>query len=181
VARDPNLILFTGVMSYPPNITAAEFLARRVMPRVRAVRPCARLAIVGRAPAESVRALDGLNGTDVIGEVPDMTTWLNRGRVYACPMLSGTGIKNKLLEALSTGVPAVVNPRALGGLSVTPGHELLVGEDQDELASHIVKVLADDNAAKALSRAGRDYVLANHSWKAVGRAYEQVYAEALES
>ena len=181
VARDPNLILFTGVMSYPPNITAAEFLARRVMPRVHAVRPCARLAIVGRAPAESVRALGSLNRIDVVGEVPDMTTWLNRGRVYACPMLSGTGIKNKLLEALSTGLPAVVTPRALGGLAVTPGHHLLVGDNEDELASHLVHVLADDNAAQALSRAGREYVSANHSWEAVGRAYEQVYAEALES
>jgi polysaccharide biosynthesis protein PslH len=181
VARDPNLILFTGVMSYAPNITAAEFLARRVMPRVRAVRPCARLAIVGRAPVESVRALGSLNGTDVVGEVPDMTTWLNRGRVYACPMLSGTGIKNKLLEALSTGLPAVATPRALGGLGVTPGHHLLVGDNEDELASHLVHVLADDNAAHALSRAGREYVSANHSWEAVAKAYEQVYAEALES
>jgi glycosyltransferase involved in cell wall biosynthesis len=181
VARDPNLVLFTGVMSYAPNITAAEFLARRVMPRVRAVRPGARLAIVGRAPAENVRALGSLDGIDVVGEVPDMTTWLNRGRVYACPMLSGTGIKNKLLEALSTGLPAVATPRALGGLAVTPGRHLLVGDNEDELASHVVHVLTDDNAAHALSRAARAYVSANHSWEAVSRAYEQVYAEALES
>lgn len=180
VARDPNLVLFTGVMSYAPNITAADFLARRVMPKVRAARPGARLAIVGREPADSVRALASLDGIDVVGEVPDMTTWLNSGRVYACPMLTGSGIKNKLLEALATGLPSVVTPRALAGLAVTPGRHLLVGENEDQLAAQLVHVLADDETAQALSRAGREYVSANHTWEAVGRAYERVYAEALQ-
>jgi polysaccharide biosynthesis protein PslH len=178
-ARDPNLVLFTGVMSYAPNVTAATFLARRIMPMVRRAHPSARLAIVGRAPAESVRALAGLDGIDVVGEVPDMGAWLNRGRVYACPMLTGSGIKNKLLEALATGLPAVVTSRALAGLAVTPGRDLLVGNDEDELGAHLVHVLADDEAAEALGRAGREYVTMHHSWEAVGRAYERLYAELL--
>jgi glycosyltransferase involved in cell wall biosynthesis len=177
--RDPNLVLFTGVMSYAPNVTAATFLARRVMPLVRAVRPDARLAIVGRAPADRVRALADLDGVDVVGEVPDMTAWLTRGRAYACPMLTGHGIKNKLLEALASGLPSVATPRALTGLTVTPGRHVLVGNDEEELAAHLVHMLANDGAAEALARAGREYATANHSWEAVGRAYERVYAEVL--
>jgi glycosyltransferase involved in cell wall biosynthesis len=177
--RDPDLILFTGVMSYAPNITAADFLARRVMPIVRAARPRARLGIVGRAPAESVLALAELDGIDVVGEVADMATWLSRGRAYACPMLTGSGIKNKLLEALANGLPSVVTPRALAGLSVTPGRHVLVGDDEEQLAAHLVRVLDDDATAEELARAGREYVAAHHSWDAVGRAYERVYAEVL--
>jgi glycosyltransferase involved in cell wall biosynthesis len=178
--RDPNLILFTGVMSYAPNVTAAVFLARRVMPIVRRARPRARLAIVGRAPAESVRALAELDGIDVVGEVADMATWLSCGRVYACPMLTGSGIKNKLLEALANGLPSVVTPRALAGLAVTPGRQVLVGDDEEQLAAHLVHVLANDGAAEALGGAAREYVTTNHSWEAVGRSYERMYAEVLE-
>ncbi|HVD09152.1 MAG TPA: glycosyltransferase, partial [Gaiellaceae bacterium] len=104
--RDPDRIVFTGVMSYAPNVSAAELLAKRVYPRVRAARPSARLAIVGRSPAPRVSALAG-PGVEVTGEVPDIRPWLTSSRVYACPMVSGTGIKNKLLEAMASGLPCV--------------------------------------------------------------------------
>jgi glycosyltransferase involved in cell wall biosynthesis len=114
-AEDKARIVFTGVMRYPPNVSGAEFLARNVMPRVRAAWPGARLCIVGRDPAERVRALALADEVDVVGEVPDLGPWLATSRVYACPMVSGTGIKNKLLEAMSCGLPCVVTPLALQG------------------------------------------------------------------
>jgi glycosyltransferase involved in cell wall biosynthesis len=180
VAREASLILFTGVMSYAPNILAAEFLARRVLPLVRARRPEARLAIVGRAPAPRVQALAALEGVDVIGEVPDLRPWLRRSRVYACPMLSGTGIKNKLLEAMASELACVVTPLALQGLEVTPGVEMLVGETEEEVAERLLEVLRDDESAERLGRAARDYVRAQHDWHSVALAYERVYREVLE-
>jgi polysaccharide biosynthesis protein PslH len=173
--RDPNRVLFTGVMSYAPNVTAAEFLARQVFPLVRRAVSSARLTIVGRAPTARVRALAGVDGVEVTGEVPRMTPWLSGSRVYACPMLSGTGIKNKLLEALASGLPCVVTPLALQGLTVVPGRHVLVGSDEHELASHLVHLLMDDDAAQALGEAGRDYVVSHHSWEAVGRSFGRLY------
>jgi glycosyltransferase involved in cell wall biosynthesis len=110
-----------------------------------------------------------------------MATWLSRARAYACPMRSGSGIKNKLLEALANGLPSVVTPRALAGLDVTAGRHLLVGEDEEQLAAHLARVLADDALAGRLSRAGREYVEQHHSWAAVGSAYEDVYEQALSA
>ena len=129
--RDRALILFTGVMSYAPNATASEFLARRVLPRVGQAIPAARLALVGRNPGPKVRALGSLPGVEVVGEVPEMRPWLSRAGAYACPMLSGTGIKNKLLEAMANGLPCVATPLALQGLSVTREKEVLVGASED--------------------------------------------------
>jgi glycosyltransferase involved in cell wall biosynthesis len=180
VTREQGLVLFTGVMSYAPNILAAEFLARQVFPLVRARRPEARLAIVGRAPAERVQALAAVDGVDVIGEVPDLRPWLRRSRSYACPMLSGTGIKNKLLEAMASELACVVTPLALQGLDVTPGVELLVGETEHELAERLVEVLEDDETALRLGSAARDYVCRRHDWHAVALGYERVYREVLE-
>jgi glycosyltransferase involved in cell wall biosynthesis len=175
VERDERRIVFTGVMSYAPNVLAAEFLARRVFPLVRTAVPEARLAIVGRKPAPRVAALAGLDGVEVTGEVPDIVPWLAGSRVYACPMISGTGIKNKLLEAMASGAPCVVTPLALQGLTAEPERDVLVGADEQELASQLVRVLTDDGLAGRLGPAGRAYVLANHDWSAVARAYEAVY------
>jgi polysaccharide biosynthesis protein PslH len=148
-----------------------------VMPRVRAEHPCARLAIVGRSPSPAVLALDRLPGVEVVGPVSEMRPWLSRARAYACPMTTGTGIKNKLLEALANGVPTVAAPLALQGLRVEPGRELLVGRDESELATQLAAILADDELAASLSEAGRAYVRRHHDWDAVARAYTAVYRE----
>jgi glycosyltransferase involved in cell wall biosynthesis len=177
--RDPRLVLFTGVLDYPPNVSAADFLARRVMPLVRVAVPDAHLALVGRSPIPSVAALAELEGVEVFRDVPDICEWLSRAGVYICPMVSGTGIKNKLLEAFANGLPCVATPLAVQGMRVTPGRELLVGSDDHQLASHVIKLLRDPSAAEALGRAGRRYVVENHRWEAVGQAYESVYEEVV--
>jgi polysaccharide biosynthesis protein PslH len=177
-ARDPNRIVFTGLMSYAPNVLAAEYLARRIFPRVRATCPDARLVLVGRAPTPRVRALAELDGVAVTGEVPDIRPWLTGSSVYACPMISGTGIKNKLLEAMACGMPCVATPLALQGLRATPERELLVGRTEEELAGTLVRVLGNEELANSLGRRARAYVCAEHDWEAVARAYERVYRAA---
>jgi glycosyltransferase involved in cell wall biosynthesis len=177
-ARDPNRIVFTGLMSYAPNVLAAEYLAQRIFPRVRATCPDATLVLVGRAPAPRVRALAELDGVAVTGEVPDIRPWLTGSSVYACPMISGTGIKNKLLEAMACGMPCVATPLALQGLRATSERELLVGRTEEELAGALVRVLGDEELANSLGRQARAYVCAEHDWEAVARAYEHVYRAA---
>jgi polysaccharide biosynthesis protein PslH len=177
-ARNPNRIVFTGLMSYAPNVLAAEYLARRIFPRVRATYPDARLVLVGRAPAPRVRALAELDGVAVTGEVPDIRPWLTGSSVYACPMISGTGIKNKLLEAMACGMPCVATPLSLQGFRATSERELLVGRTEEELAAALVRVLGDEGLADSLGRRARAYVCAEHDWEAVARAYEHVYRAA---
>src|SRR6266511_2375574 len=176
--RDPNRIVFTGLMSYAPNVLAAEYLARRIFPRVRATCPHAHLVLAGRAPTPRVRALAELDGVAVTGEVPDIRPWLTGSSVYACPMISGTGIKNKLLEAMACGMPCVATPLALQGLRATSERELLVGRTEEELAGALVRVLGDEELANCLGREARAYACTEHDWQAVARAYEQVYRAA---
>jgi glycosyltransferase involved in cell wall biosynthesis len=174
-AADRNRVIFAGVMNTAPNVSAAEFLAQEVMPRVRSLIPCAQLAIVGRAPIRAVRRLAQEPGVEVIGEVDDMRAWLTASRVCACPMVSGTGIKNKVLEAMACGVPCVVTPRALSGLGAIPGRDLLVGESPADLASSIARLLRNERAAQEVGAAGRAYVVTRHDWSDAADAYVQLY------
>jgi len=174
---DPRRIVFTGVMSYAPNVIAAEFLAREVFPRVRRNWPDARLAIVGRAPSPRVRALGDVPGVEVTGEVPDLRPWLRQSRVYACPMTSGTGIKNKLLEAMASGLPCVVTPLALQGLDVANGEQVLVATSAEDLAREVGRILADDDLATRLGAAAREHVRTQHDWDAVARRYVSVWED----
>lgn len=173
--RKPGRIIFTGVMSYAPNVAAAETLAREVLPLVKADHPEAHVVIIGRQPNARVKALDELDGVEVTGEVDAMEPWLSSGSVYVCPMVSGTGIKNKLLEAMANGIACVATPLAVQGMEVRQGEDLLVGASPAELAARVSKLLADRDGARTLGEAARDYVTEHHSWAAVARAYERVY------
>jgi len=181
VAPDPARIVFTGVMSSPGNIVAAEFAAQQVLPLVRKVRPDARLALVGRAPPLRVRALASLDGVEVTGEVPDVRPWLTGSRAFLCPMITGTGIKNKLLEAMAAGLPCVTTALGLGGLDVEDGRELLVADTAASLAAQLVQVLADDGLAARLGQAARAYVRAHHSWMATAGRYERLFEQVRDS
>ena len=177
---DPNRIIFHGAMNYAPNVRCVEFLAREVLPRVRAARPDAHLVIVGRDPAPRVLELEGLDGVHVTGGVEDMRAWLTGSRVWSGPFLDGTGIKTKLLEAMAADLPCVVTPLGHRGLDdVTSGDQLLIGSTEEELAAHLLAVLADDELARKIGRTGGDYVRPRYDWPAVGRAYDRLYEQVL--
>jgi glycosyltransferase involved in cell wall biosynthesis len=179
VVPEEDLVVFTGAMQWAPNAEAAVFLAHRVLPLLRAHRPGARLAVVGRRPAAAVQDLAGIPGVEVTGEVPDVRPWLWRARAYACPMMSGTGIKNKLLEALACGSACVATPLSCQGLRVVPGEDLLVAESPEDFAGELARVLEDDALRDRLAHRGRKSVVAGHDWESIGRAYESVYERAL--
>jgi glycosyltransferase involved in cell wall biosynthesis len=177
---DPNRIVFHGAMNYAPNVRAVEFLAREVLPRVRGQRPEAQLVIVGRDPAPRVLDLEALDGVRVTGEVEDIREWLASSRVWAGPFLDGTGIKTKLLEAMAADLPCVVTPLGHRGLDdVTSGDQLLAASTAEELAAHLLALLADDELARRIGRSGGEYVRPRYDWEAVGRAYDRLYGEVL--
>ena len=177
---DPNRIVFHGAMNYAPNVRAVEFLAREVLPLVRAQRPDAQLVIVGRDPAPRVLDLEALDGVRVTGEVEDMRAWLTSSRVWAGPFLDGTGIKTKLLEAMAADLPCVVTPLGHRGLDdVKSGDQLLAGSTEEELAAHLVAVLADDELARRIGQNGGEYVRPRYDWEAVGRMYDRLYEEVM--
>jgi polysaccharide biosynthesis protein PslH len=175
IAREAGHVVFTGAMHWPPNVAAARFLAERVLPRVRAAHPGARLSIVGRRPRRELVALGRLPGVHVTGAVPDVRPWLQRAAVYACPMVSGTGIKNKLLEALACAAPTVATPLACQGLGVAGGEELLVAPADERFAAAVIGLLSDAALRDRLGAAGRAYVVEHHPWAAVGDRYEALY------
>lgn len=179
--RSDDRLIFHGVMNYAPNEAAAEFLVKSVMPLIRPAYPNVRLSIVGRSPSERVRRLAAYPGVQVTGEVPEMRPWLSRSSVAVCPMINGTGIRNKLLEAMANSLPCVTTPLALQGIDAEPGRHLLVASDALGISEKVIQVLRNQRYAREVGQAGHDYVRRNHNWDTVVESYERIYAEAVSA
>jgi len=169
--HDAPTVIFHGALGYRPNVRAAVRLAERVMPRVRRAEPDARLRLVGRDPAPEVRGLARRALVEVVGEVPDVHAELARASVFACCMESGSGVKNKVLEAMASRTPVVSTPLGLQGIDARAGEEVLVGAGDEELADLVVQVLRDPGLGARIGAGGRRYVEAHHSWSAVAQRY----------
>jgi polysaccharide biosynthesis protein PslH len=162
----PNIV-FTGQMDYAPNVEAADRVARRLMPAIRAAHPNACFHVVGRAPSAEVRALNGINGTRVWGEVPDVRPFLSASDLVAAPLQIARGIQNKVLEAMAMARPVVLSPEAATGIEGADGTHYAVGPSDEALAAQALALLADGSRALAMGAAARRFVCANRSWDAM--------------
>ncbi|MBX2850634.1 MAG: glycosyltransferase, partial [Phycisphaeraceae bacterium] len=160
------VIIFTGVMSYKPNIDAAAWFARQVMPRILAAVPDARFDIVGKSPAREVRALGELPGVRVVGPVEDTAESLRAAAVAVAPMRIAPGVQNKVLEAMACGLPTVCSPAAASGIDAAPGEHLLVGEAAAEVAAQCVRMLLNPNERARIGINARYRVQQRYDWEA---------------
>jgi glycosyltransferase involved in cell wall biosynthesis len=157
-------IAFVGSLTYLPNQQAAWRLIRQIMPLVRQRYPNASLWIVGQSPDAAL--LEESDGTRVVvtGKVDDVRPYLAHASLACVPLISGSGTKYKVLEALSAGVPMVCSPLAIEGLDIEVDKHVLVGQSDAELAAAIVRLLDDPDLAVNLARQGRELVERHYTW-----------------
>jgi glycosyltransferase involved in cell wall biosynthesis len=176
--RSVPTLCFHGNLGYAPNIEAALELAN-ILPRVRAYVPEAILHLIGADPALRIQALKQRPGVRLSENLPDLRTAVGSASIYACAMRHGTGIKNKLLEAMALGVPIVCYPEAATGINAQPGRDLLVVEDAVSLAATVVDLLQRPERAQAIARAARALVEREYSWESRGLAFEDTYRDVI--
>jgi polysaccharide biosynthesis protein PslH len=174
---DPDTVLFNGILTYRPNLDAAQHLIEEVWPRVLRRRPGARLTIVGRADPADIRRLTR-PGVVLTGEVPDVRPYLRRAAVAAVPIRIGGGTRLKVLEGLAMEKAMVSTSLGCEGLAVSDGEHLLIGEDADAFSDRLLTLLENPDLGAALGRAGRRLVERAYSWELAGRRLGEVYATA---
>jgi sugar transferase (PEP-CTERM/EpsH1 system associated) len=169
-------MLFCGNMNYHPNVDAAEFLALEILPLVRRTHPTARLLVAGTSPAPRVRALAS-EAVTISGWVEDIRDAYAAARVFVAPMRVGTGLQNKLLEAMAMELPCVTTPLANNALHGQPGQDLLVAESASEVAESISLLLTDTSAAARLAAQGRVFVQQHYDWQASTNQLEALFGQ----
>ncbi len=157
-------MVFIGNMSYPPNVDAAEYLARKVLPLVHKQKPEAKLLLAGATPAKRVQDQEG-EFVDVTGWVDDIRDCYAEARIFIAPMQIGTGLQNKLLEAMAMKIPCITSKLANAALCAKDGEEILIGETPEDYAGYILKLLEDQAFADQIAKAGFNFVNKKYDWK----------------
>jgi sugar transferase (PEP-CTERM/EpsH1 system associated) len=136
-------VVFTGTMSYWPNVDAVTWFAEQVLPRLRRAIPSIAFYIVGANPSPQVQRLGNLPGVTVTGRVADVRPYLAYAAAVVAPLRIANGVQNKVLEAMAMAKIVVASPRALAGVEPEAAKHVLVAEDPDSFAATVGRAITD--------------------------------------
>jgi GT2 family glycosyltransferase/glycosyltransferase involved in cell wall biosynthesis len=151
-------LVFVGGFDHSPNVDAMLGFAAGPWAAVRAELPEAALAIVGSNPPPAITAVGETPGITVTGWVPETAPYLDAARVSIAPLRFGAGVKGKIGEALSHGLPVVTTTIGAEGMSLVDGETALIADTDEALARAVVRLHRDQALWERLVVAGRDHV-----------------------
>jgi O-antigen biosynthesis protein len=164
-----NSLLFIGNFTHQPNEDAVVYFCEDVLPLIQKEIPRLVFYIVGNAPTAIVKALAN-ETVRVVGWVPDTTPWLSRCHVSVVPLRYGGGMKGKVGEAMSSGIPVVTTPVGVQGMDVVNGKEILVSNSNEEFAYNVVELLRDEVLHKHISANAMTHMKNRYDFNVVSQA-----------
>lgn len=167
-------VVFTGNMNYPPNVDGALRLIREIKPLVDRGGRRIKVLIAGANPAAELKSLEKDGEIHISGWMNDIRGAYTDAKVFVAPMRIGSGMQNKLLEAMSMEMPCVTTSLAANAFSEEQQKVLLTGDSNEELAMHITGLLDDERRRKELGEHSRILVASGFNWDSTIEHLENV-------
>lgn len=167
-------IVFFGNLFYEPNFMAIDYFVSSILPHIRSQQEVSVL-IAGRNPHLKIIHLAEKQNILIIKNPLSMAEILAKCKVSIAPMLSGSGMQNKILESMAAGVPVVCNKLGLGTIGAKNGEDIIVEDNPDGFAIELLKLLNDKEHLQKISLNGKKYVLQNHNWKEINKKYSSYF------
>ncbi|MEA5453388.1 glycosyltransferase family 4 protein [Sinomonas sp. JGH33] len=177
---DPASAAFLGVLHYGPNIAALRFVRDELLPALRQRGIDLKVTVIGQGGPEQ-REEFLRSGLSFTGYVDDLSEALRGHRMFISPILSGTGVKTKVLDSLSVGLPVVATPLGIAGIPVEDGRSALVADSAEELADHVAALHADPELARTIGAAGRNVLIEHLSPATVDEGWHDALSEAMKA
>lgn len=169
---------FLGSFQHHPNVEGLRWFAREVMGPLSVARPDLRLSVYGSRMPDEIRALESAT-IDPVGYVEDAAEAYDSHLVFVAPLLSGAGVKGKVLTTLARGVPCVLSPVAAEGTGLRDGEDCLVARTPAEWADAVVRLADDADLWRRIAGAARRLAESRYSF-ARGRTMMRAAFEAVE-
>lgn len=172
-------LVFVGAMNYEPNISAVKYFSSKIMPTLIAKYPDIRFYIVGKTPTPEVLALADAH-TVVTGFVDSTWDYLKTATVVVTPMLSGSGLQNKILQALAVGACVVTTPKGFEGLINDAGQPFVAKDDKEmfDIISHLIDHPEERQNQIVLSM---EYVQKHYAVSVIKEKFTQMLSSIPES
>ena len=160
-------ILFCGTLDASPNREGILWFYNNVWSIVKANKPNIKLLVVGKGDKTPFRDLELDPQIDVIGEVDDVAPYYRESFLAIVPLLSGSGTRLKILEAMSFGNPIVTTSKGIEGIEYETGTHVLVANNIEDFSSNIIQILNAPNIGEELRINAYKLVKNKYDWSII--------------
>lgn len=168
-------ILFVGGFNHQPNVDAVKYFRRSIWPIIREKDAKLQALIIGSNPTREILDLHNENeGFIVPGFVEDLSQVYSESKAFIAPLLYGAGVKGKVIQALSFGLPGVVSNIAAEGTCLSKSMCVYITDEPIEFASYVLKLCTNERLNEEMSENGLRYVLENHSIEVAKSALSKI-------
>ena len=168
-------VTFLGGMHWPPNAEGIRWFGESIWPQIAAADPSAVLTVIGKGAPKELEQLEPADRVDVTGYVDDVEPYLEETAAFVVPLLSGAGMRVKILDAWCGGLPIVSTTVGAEGIEASDGEDILIADAPAAFAEAVVRVLQDSRLAERIGEAGRATVERSYDWREVYQAWDAVY------
>jgi len=167
-------ITFLGGYNHIPNLEAVEYLVKGIMPLLSKKRPDIHLYIYGSNMPEAFEKYAS-NTVKVVGFVENLDDIFHNHRVFVAPLLSGAGIKGKVLESMAYGLPTVLTNIAAEGTGLSHGISTLIAQKPEDWVDAIIKLYDSKVLWERFSENERLLVEANYSFEHGHKQFKEIF------
>ena len=158
-----NRVIFTGNMSYFPNVEAVEWFIKNCWNKIRNKINNCELYVVGRNPSTKILKLSSTKNKIIItGEVKSIFNYIKNSTLAIAPMQSGSGMQNKIIEAMACQIPVVTTRIGLGDIKAVNKKNIIVADKPDIYAKQIINLIQNKSERIKIGLNGKKFVFDNH-------------------
>ncbi len=175
---DDKKISFVGNLHSFPNRDAVMFFYNDILPLIKKEISDIKFYIIGVNPPPRILELNNDKNIVVTGPVEDLKYYLEDSACFVCPIRAGAGLQNKILEAMSLGLPVITTSIGFEGIKAKEGKDLLVADKPEDFAEKIIEIIKDENLRNDLSQNAREFIVERYNWEDVVKKLEDVFRKA---
>jgi hypothetical protein len=167
--------VFLGGLDYKPNMDALLHYQEQIFPALKRQSGVPSIQHIGHSPSE-LREKFLPDVVSFEGYVEDVVSRLSRAAFFIAPIVSGTGIKTKVLEAMAVGLPVLATRDAVSGLKVEHRKHCFICQRTEDFIEGM-RYVSNPRLAAEMGLAARRYVRANFSMDVLARRWRDVIHE----
>lgn len=157
-------LIFTGNMSYAPNVKACIFISQKLYPQLKKQNSNFQIALVGATPSNSVLKCAN-NNISVTGWVDDIRDKYAESKIFIAPLFSGSGLQNKILEAMAMGIPCITTSLVNNAILAKNEKEILIADTCEKMIEAIQRLNTDCELYNSIATNAKEFVSQKYTWK----------------
>lgn len=168
-------ILFVGNMSYEPNMLAAIYIYKKIIPTIVKIIPNIRVCIAGAHATKACKNMQH-NNLHILGYSPDIREVYLSTKIFIAPLFTGAGMQNKILEAMSLALPCVTTTLVNSSIMANHPSQILIADTVSGFCEHIQKLLQYNELQNEIGQEARKYIVENFQWESVNEKLCKLFA-----